>query len=169
MSEPETTAPPTANNGDELRQLVEQTQRERDEYFELLKRAQADYENAHQRQRREREQEQRYAGGPLAKDLFGALDNLERALESARELQVAGPLAEGVALVHSQILDALKRHGIVPVDALHQPFDPHYHQAVMQQPAAEYPPNTVIQVLQQGYRLHERVLRPASVILAAPG
>jgi len=160
-------ATPT-NPAVELRGEVEKAQRERDEYFDLLKRAQADFENAHQRHRRERDQERKFAAGPLAKDLFAALDNLERALESAREAKDEGALSQGVALVHSQILDALKRHGIVPIEALHKPFDPNYHQAVAQQPSNEHPPNTVIQVLQEGYQLHERVLRPASVIVAAP-
>lgn len=169
MAETETTPPETNSPAaDDLREQTEKIQRERDEYYDLLKRTQADFENAHQRHRRERDQERRYAAGPLAKDLFAALDNLERALESAREANDAGPLAQGVALVHSQILDALKRHGITPIDALHKPFDPNYHQAVAQQPSAEHPPNTVIEVLQPGYQLHERVLRPASVILAGP-
>jgi molecular chaperone GrpE len=159
MSEPTPTdAPPS----------VEQVERERDEFLELLRRTQADFENARQRFQRERDQERRYAAGPLAKDLFAALDNLERALESAQSAAEGGALAEGVAMVHQQILDALKRHGIVPMQALHQPFDPNYHQAVTQMPSPQYPPNTVTQVLQQGYQLHERVLRPASVILAAP-
>jgi len=69
--------------------------------------------------------------------------------------------------VQTQLLDMLKRHGITPIDALGKPFDPNLHQAVMQQPSADYPPNTVIQVLQQGFMIHDRVLRPASVIVSA--
>lgn len=162
-SQPATPTDPTA----ELREEIERVQRERDKYYDLFKRTQADFENAHQRYRREWDQERRFAAGPLAKDLFAALDNLERALQSAREAKDEGALAHGVALVHGQLLDALKRHGIVPIEALHKPFDPNYHQAVSQQPSTEHPPNTVLQVLQQGYQLHERVLRPASVIVAS--
>ncbi len=143
-----------------------QAERQRDEYYRLLKQAQADYENAHQRNVREREQERQYRAAGLAADLLSALDNLERALAAAKEAKETGPLAEGVALVHSQLLDALKRHGITPIDAAGQPFDPHYHQAVMQRPAADKPPNTVVQVLEQGFKIHDRVLRPAKVIVS---
>jgi molecular chaperone GrpE len=71
-------------------------------------------------------------------------------------------------MVQSQLLDMLKRHGITPIDALGKPFDPNLHQAIMQQPSREHPPQTVIQVLQQGFMIHDRVLRPAGVIVSAP-
>ena len=66
-----------------------------------------------------------------------------------------------------QVLDVLKRHGITLMDVLGQPFDPNLHQAVQMMPSKEQPPNTVVQVLQQGFLVHDRVLRPASVIIAA--
>jgi molecular chaperone GrpE len=68
----------------------------------------------------------------------------------------------------SQVLDMLRRHGITRVEALGQPFDPHLHQAVTQQPAADQPPNTVLQVLEQGFMIHDRVLRPARVVVSVP-
>ena len=142
---------------DGLRQRAEQAERQRDEYLGLLKTARADYENAHQRNRRERD---------LAKDLLPALDSLERALATAKELDHASPLAQGVALVQAQLLDALKRHGITRMEALGQPFDPHLHQGVMQQPSADHPPGTVLQVFEHGFMIHDRVLRPASVVIS---
>ncbi len=114
---------------------------------------------------REAAQEKRYAHGPLALDLLPTLDNLDRALAAAKQSGEAGPLVQGVSMVQSQCLDALKRHGIIRVDPQDQPFDPNQHQAVMQQPS-DKPANTVLQVLEQGYMLHDRVLRPARVIVS---
>jgi len=152
----------------DLRQRTEKAERQRDEYYTLLKQAQADYENAHQRNRREREQERKYMAGPLAKELLPALDNLERALASAKEADDSAALAQGVALVRSQLLDALRRHGITRMDAEGKPFDPNWHHAVMQVPSADHPANTIVQVLEHGYMIHDRVLRPASVVISSP-
>jgi molecular chaperone GrpE len=151
---------------DGLLQRAELAERQRDDYYRMLKQTQADYENAHQRNRREREQERLYMAGSLAKDLLPALDNLERAMKAAQDAKETGALTQGVGLVHSQILDALKRHGIKPMEADGKQFDPNLHHAVMQVPAADQPPNTIVQVLEQGYLIHDRVLRPASVVIA---
>ena len=152
----------------ELQARAEQAERQRDEYYRLLKQSQADYENAHQRNQREREQERKYRASGLAGELLPALDNLERALAAAKEADENNALAQGVALVHEQLLDALKRHGVTRMEAAGQPFDPHLHQGVMQQPSADHPPNTVLQVLEPGYMIHDRVLRAAKVIVSAP-
>lgn len=113
-------------------------------------------------------QDRKYAHEPLARDLLGSLDNLERALEAAQKAGETGSLALGVAGTQAQILDALKRHGVVKVDVgLGTPFDPMRHQAVAQQPSADVPPNTVVNVLQSGFIIHDRVLRPATVVVAA--
>ena len=140
---------------------------ERDKFLSLLQRTQADFENYQKRNQREREQERRYWHGALALDLLPVIDNLDRAMTAAKQANESGPLVQGVGLVQTQLLDMLKRHGITPIDALGKPFDPNLHQGVMQQPSADYPPNTVIQVLQQGFMIHDRVLRPASVIVSA--
>jgi molecular chaperone GrpE len=75
-------------------------------------------------------------------------------------------LAQGVALVQSMFLDVLRRHGITPIEAKGQPFDPNVHQAVVKQPTTAVPPSTVVDVIEQGFRIHDRVLRPAQVIVA---
>lgn len=141
---------------------------ERDKFLALLQRTQADFENYQKRNQREREQERRYWHGSLALDLLPVIDNLERAMTAARQAGESGPLVQGVGLVQNQLLDMLKRHGITPIDALGKLFDPNLHQAVMQKPSADHHPNSVIQVLQQGFMIHDRVLRPASVIVSAP-
>jgi molecular chaperone GrpE len=149
-----------------LREKLSAAEKARDEYLKLAKAARADFENYQIRARRDREEELRYAQLPLAHDLLGALDNLERATAAAKEASEKGPLAQGVGMVVAQLLDALRRHGVTRIEAQGQPFDPNLHQAVMQQPSAEQPPNTVVQVLEQGYKIHDRVLRPARVAVS---
>jgi molecular chaperone GrpE len=150
-----------------LRARLVGTEKERDEFRGLLKRTQADFENYQKRNQRDQEQERRYRIGPFALELLPILDNFERAMAAARQAGEQGPLVQGVALVQTQILDALKRHGITRIEALGQPFDPNLHQAVMQQPTGKCVPGTVAQVLQHGFMLHDRVLRPAHVAVAS--
>src|ERR1044071_401304 len=102
----------------DMQKRAEEAERRRDEYFSLWRQAQADFENAHQRNRREREVEQKYRSERLALDLLPAIDNLERALDAAHEAGEGGALEKGIVLVRSQLLDALKKHGVAPIDAL---------------------------------------------------
>jgi len=141
---------------------------ERDQFLALLQRTQADFENYRKRNQREREQEARYAHAAFARDLLPVLDNLDRATTAARQAGETGPLVQGVAMVQGQLLDLLKRYGVTRMDAEGKPFDPNLHQAVMQQPAPGRPPNTVVQVLEEGFMIHDRVLRPARVVVSAP-
>jgi molecular chaperone GrpE len=128
----------------------------------------ADFENARKRLLRDSETEKKYATEPLARDILSALDNLDRALAAAKKAGDSGPLATGVAATAAQFLEIFRRHGITRIDCgPGTPFDPSLHEAVMQQPSADFPPGHVVQVLQQGFLLHDRVLRPASVIVSA--
>jgi molecular chaperone GrpE len=133
-----------------------------------LQRTRADFENYQKRNQRERDQERRYYISNFAADLLSVIDNLERATAAAQQAGEQGPLVQGVALVQNQFLDILKRHGVTRIDAQGKPFDPNLHQAVMQQKVADQPPNTVVQVLEQGYVIHDRVLRPAKVAVSKP-
>jgi len=167
---PATTASPSATNTSdgtaEAAQVLadlEQLSRERDTFKELLLRTRAYFENYQKRVAKEREQERRFALWPLAQDLLPVLDNFQRALDS---VQQDSPLRQGVAMIYQQLQQVLRKHGIVPMDAEGQPFDPHLHQAVMQQPSRDHPPNTVLKVLEAGYFYHDRVLRPARVIVS---
>ena len=113
-------------------------------------------------------QDRKYAHEPLARDLLGSLDNLDRALDAAQKAGETGPLALGVHGTQAQILDALKRYGVdkiavVPGNA----FDPMRHQAVAQQPSTDVPAGAVLTVLQSGFTIFDRVLRPATVVVAA--
>lgn len=161
----------TAGNGTELENLraqLDKAEQERAQYLDLAQRTRAEFENYQKRMHRDMLEERRYALTPLARDLLPALDNLDRALEAAKKAGDNGPLTQGVAMVQTQLLDLLKRHGITPIESQGKPFDPNVHQAVMQQPSAEHPPNTVVQTLEQGFMMHDRVLRPARVIVATP-
>lgn len=139
---------------------------ERDEYLDMAQRARAEFENYQKRAQRERDLERKYALAPLALDLLPVLDNLERALLAAQKAGESGPLVQGVALVQTQFLEMLKRHGVTRIEAQGKPFDPNVHQAVMQQPSAEVEPGRVLQVLEQGFMNQDRVLRPAKVIVS---
>jgi molecular chaperone GrpE len=149
-----------------LRARAQGLEQERDEFRNLLQRTRADFENYQKRMQRDLAQEQRYWHGRLALDVLPILDNFERAVAAAKQSGETGPLVQGVAMIQNQILDALRRHGITPIEAQNQPFDPALHQAVMQQPSADVAPNTVLQVLEQGFMIHDRVLRPARVIVS---
>ncbi len=151
-----------------LRTRAESAEQERDRFRDLALRTRAEFENYQKRQQRDLAQERLYAHLPLALDLLAALDNLERANSEATKIGDRGSLAQGVALVQNQLLDVLRRHGITPIQAQGKPFDPNMHQAVMQQPTSEVPPMTVLQVLENGYTIHDRILRPARVIVSAP-
>jgi molecular chaperone GrpE len=160
-----------SNPADELEATKAQLQaaeQARDEYLAQAKRARADFENYQKRAARDQAQEKKYAIAGLAVDLLGALDNLERATAAAEQAGEQGPLVQGVALVHTMFLDALRRHGVTRIEAQDQPFDPNLHQAVIQVPTADKPPMTIVQVLEPGYLLHDRILRPARVGVAAP-
>jgi molecular chaperone GrpE len=152
---------------DALRARAEQAERDRDELRDLAQRTRADFENYQKRAQRDLAAERRYAHAALAADLLPALDNLDRATAAARQAGETGPLVQGVALVQAQVLDVLRRHGVTRIEARGQPFDPNRHQAVMQQPDGNVPPGTVLQVLEPGYMIHDRVLRPASVVVSA--
>lgn len=137
-----------------------------DEVVALAKSTQADFENYQKRAARDRDTERKYAATALARDLLPVFDNLERAVAAARAAGDEGPLTQGVTAVLTQFVQAFGRHGITPIEALGRPFDPNRHDAVAQVPSAEYPPGTVTQVLAQGFQIHDRVLRPASVVVS---
>jgi molecular chaperone GrpE len=152
----------------QLQAKLAEAEQTRDQNLDLAKRTQAEFENYQKRAQRDSTQALRFAQAPLAFDILAALDNLDRAVAAAQQAGETGPLVQGVAMVQSQLLDMFRRHGVTRLDAQGEPFDPNFHQAVMQQPSKEHPAGTVMQVLEHGYRIHDRVLRPARVIVSAP-
>jgi molecular chaperone GrpE len=152
----------------ELKGLYEEKLKEFDEQNEQFLRLQAEFENFRRRSLKEKQESFKFGHQNLVKDLLSVVDNLERALEHGA--QNAGPEArgilDGVELVHREVLGALAKHGVKEVEAEGQVFDPADHEAMGQIPNAEVAPNTVLQVLQKGYVIHDRMLRPARVIVS---
>jgi molecular chaperone GrpE len=131
---------------------------------------QAELENYRKRARREMEDERRYAALPLLVDILGVVDNLDRAIEASEGNSQAAGLSEGVKMVATQLAGVLAKHHCYPVEALGKPFDPHMHEALMEMPSEEFDAGNVCRVARQGYRLHDRVVRPAQVLVSkGPG
>ena len=143
----------------------ENLQRERDELVDTLQRVQAEFENYRKRAARDQESLVARAHERLVKELLPVLDDLERALEAA-EAHEEAKLEEGVALVARSLAAVLRKEGLQEVPSEGK-FDPHVHEALLSQPS-EAEAGSVIEVLQKGYRLGDRVLRPARVVVATP-
>jgi molecular chaperone GrpE len=137
---------------------------ERDEYLSDLKRVAADFENYRKRAARDQEGLVARAHERLVKELLPVLDDLERALAAAEEHEEA-KLEEGVRLVHAELAAALEREGLAEIETNGR-FDPHVHEALLSQPSEEAE-GSVLEVVQKGYRLGDRVVRPARVVIAA--
>ncbi|MCH4560494.1 MULTISPECIES: nucleotide exchange factor GrpE [Mesorhizobium] len=140
---------------------------------EKLLRALAEQQNIRRQMQRERDEAVRFASARLAEDLLDTLDNLRRAIESvpveASDHTVVKPLLAGVEATERNLLETLARHGVQKIDPSGSAFDPHHHHAIFQRPDATAAEGTVIEVLQPGYMLHGRLLRPAMVGVAVPG
>ena len=145
---------------------------ERDEWKDRALRAAAEADNVKRRTETQMNDARAFAIQRFAKDLLGVADNLERALKAApqdADTQAAG-LVSGLELTQKSLLQAFETNGLKRVEpGLGDPFDPHYHDAMMEQPSAEAPGGTVIQTMQAGYALFGRTLRPAMVVVAAKG
>jgi molecular chaperone GrpE len=148
---------------DELRQL----QQERDDLYQRLARATADFQNSRRRLEADMEQRSQYANTQLIKALLPVIDNFERALAVDPATSDAGSIQKGLTLVHDQMLSVLKQNNVdVIAPEPGTKFDPNLHQALMQQPSEEYEEPTVTQLLQKGYALHGRTIRPAQVAVS---
>jgi molecular chaperone GrpE len=127
----------------------------------------AELENYRKRANRQIEEERRYAAVPLIRDLLPVLDNVNRAVEAADKSHDTASLLEGIKMVVQQLGGVLERHHCTPIASLGKPFDPNYHEAILRQPAADVAPNTVIQEVQPGFQLFDRVVRPSQVIVSS--
>jgi molecular chaperone GrpE len=144
---------------------LEALRNENEELIDTLQRLQADFDNYRKRAQRDQEALVGRAGERIVKELLPVLDDLERALEAAEQHEEA-KLEEGVKLVHRQLEQLLEREGLSLVETDGK-FDPHVHEALLTQPS-ESEEGSVFEVLQKGYRLGDRVLRPARVVVAGP-
>lgn len=142
---------------------LEELRRERDALNDRLLRTAAEFENYRKRMDRERRELSDYTAGEVIKELLPIIDNLERALQAAPQ---DDPLRKGVELIHKQMLEMLRKRGVTPIEALGADFDPNVHEAVTHEESAQHREGEVMQELQRGYKVGERLLRPAMVKVA---
>jgi molecular chaperone GrpE len=167
MASEETTGPKQAEQAEqaiaELEERLALLERERAEVIDDLKRVAADFDNYRKRVARDQEALVARAHERLVKELLPVLDDLERALVAAEEHEEA-KLEDGVRLVHRELRHALSKEGLVEIETDGE-FDPHVHEALLTQPSEEVD-GAILQVIQKGYRLGDRVLRPARVVVS---
>ncbi|MCA9064065.1 MAG: nucleotide exchange factor GrpE [Planctomycetaceae bacterium] len=131
-----------------------------------LLRNQAELENFRRRTYREAEDARKFESLRLIRDLLPGIDNLERAVTSAEQTGDLQNLLQGIKMVLQQFRDILRTHNAEPIEAQGKPFDPNLHEALTQVPSADVDPMTVMQVVETGFRMHDRVVRPARVIVS---
>ena len=172
-SAPEQSAGELAKKAEQLRAMLDdstsraaQTQERLKDTHERLLRTAAEFDNFRKRMQKEKDDLRKFAVESLLKDFLPVADNLERALDHAEEHDLR-QVVEGVRLVQKMLGDALGKHGIVAFSAVGQQFDPNLHEALMQQ-ESDKPAGTVVSEMARGYKLHERLVRPAAVVVARP-
>lgn len=143
---------------------LQEVTRQRDEYYDLLLRKTAEFDNYKRRVERERRELGDYTVGEFAKELLPVIDDFARALDQAGA--ATDPFAQGVQLIYRRLLDVLTKRGVVVLDPTGEPFDPHLHEAVARVPAEGRQDGEIVEVFSRGYKLGDRLLRPAMVKVA---
>jgi len=138
-----------------------------DRFRDLALRSQADFENYKKRSAREKEEAIKYANSSLLERLVGILDNFELGLTAAKKQGENSPIYAGMVLVQKQLNDLLAENGVQPVEAEGTTFDPNMHEAIAHEPSGEFPEGTVIRQTRRGYRLKDRLLRPAKAVVSS--
>jgi len=147
---------------DEHLKEIETLKNEKQELEDRLLRQQAEFDNFRKRTQKEKEADRKYKAQDIASDLLPIVDNFHRALQTEVDAS-AKNFAEGVEMVYRQLQEALKNHGIEEIETVGQEFDPNLHHAVLQEEDPDKASNLVVEELQKGYRLKDRVIRPAMV------
>lgn len=166
-AEPLVSVEPSALSPEQLAELKERAAKA-DEHWDRLLRATADFDNFKKRAAREKQDAIKFANENLLQKLIPILDNFDMALSAAQNAQTDGSqsLQTGINMIYQQLKSVLAENGVEEVDATGKPFDPNLHEAVSQKETDEAPEGQVVQQLRKGYKLKERLLRPASVIVA---
>lgn len=133
------------------------------EHYAQLQRLQAEFDNFRKRTQKEKEDLAQYAATRVVEAMLPIVDNFERALVSAETSKDFESFAQGVEMIYRQVYALLEKEGLKPIEAVGQPFDPNVHDAIMQVDSDEQPENTVVEELQKGYYLKDKVLRPSMV------
>ncbi|TWK45922.1 nucleotide exchange factor GrpE [Bacillus paralicheniformis] len=159
----EADAPAEDTQTEMLEKQLKELQERLEEKENKLLRVQADFENYKRRARLDLEAAEKYRSQRIISDLLPALDNFERALQIDPDNEQTKSLLQGMEMVHRQILEALKNEGVEQIPSVGEQFDPNMHQAVMQVEDEAYESNAVVEELQKGYKLKDRVIRPSMV------
>lgn len=151
-----------------LEERLEAAERRAEENHDRVLRVMAEFENHKKRMEREMEDYRKFANESLIKEILPIMDSLERALEIPDEKNenAFGGMREGVEMTLKSLLSSLEKFGVVPIESLEKPFDPNFHHAVMQKESGGHSDNTVVQELQKGYLIGDRLLRPAMVVVS---
>jgi molecular chaperone GrpE len=162
------TSTATAEQSDEVLEALKAEAAKAREHWDRLVRTTADFENFKKRAARERQDAVKFANESLMASLLPILDNFEAAMAAtaAAPEDAVQSLQAGVAMIHQQLKKTLSEAGLEEINATNQMFDPNFHEAVSQQESNEVPEGHVVQQLRKGYKLRERLLRPAGVIVA---
>lgn len=151
----------------ELEQKYDAAVEEAKQLYDRFLRVSAEFENYKKRQAREMAEFRKFANEGVLKELLSVVDNLERAVQSAKDEKTDGKsIIEGVEMVLNEMLKILEKSGTHPIKSIGKPFDPSFHQAVFQEESNDHPDNTVISEIQKGYLLNDRLLRPAMVVVS---
>ena len=153
----------------ELETKLEAKEKEAGETYDRLLRVSAEFDNYKKRSSREMEEFRKFANQSLIKEMLSVVDNLELAMNSTNgHKAIDKDLVQGLEMTHREILKVFEKFNVKPIDACGQPFDPTFHEAVMQEETNDSPKNTVVNELQRGYMIHDRLLRPSMVVVAKP-
>ena len=153
----------------EMETRLESVEQEAKEAHDRFLRVSAEFENYKKRSAREMDEFRKFANESLIREMLTVVDNLERALNSSNnDNQANSHIAEGVDMTLKEILKVFGKFNVKPIEALGKPFDPNFHQAAMREETNERPENTVLNELEKGYMIHDRLLRPAMVVVSMP-
>jgi molecular chaperone GrpE len=150
----------------DLAKMLAEREQEIQQLNDRLLRLAADFENTRKRLEREKSESISYANESLLRELLPVIDNLERAVEHGESESDFQGLLDGVRMTLKGFLTVIAKFGCAPFDSIGKAFDPNYHEALMQQESPDHPEKTILQELQKGYTLNERLLRPASVVVS---
>ncbi|MBU1053147.1 MAG: nucleotide exchange factor GrpE [Proteobacteria bacterium] len=158
---------PVSDPLEELGEKLKTAELEAKQSYERFLRVSADFENYKKRSSREMSEFRKYANESILSELLCVVDNLERAISSTpTDEKVNSCIVDGINMTLNEFKKVFENYGVKPIESLCKPFDPNFHQAMMQEESQEHPDNTVISEFQKGYTIHDRLLRPSMVVVS---
>jgi len=152
-----------SQSDDAVQGQLEEAKKQAEEHYQRLLRTQADFDNFRRRTQKEKEDQAKYASLKVIEQLLPVVDNFDRALSASKENKDYDALAKGIDMIFRQLEQVLTAEGLKPMEVVGQPFNPEFHQAIMQVESEEHEEGIVVEEIQKGYMLKDKVLRPAMV------